>query len=100
MALGMTMVYRYPGSRRMHQLLQDTSGLPCWRAPWLALPAGFAHRGNDRRGQGDPPRTMRGFWDGCQASGTTPVRNRAHIHIQQLGRWLGCIASIPPLSVG
>lgn len=28
MALGMTMVYLYPGSRRMHPLLQYTSGFP------------------------------------------------------------------------
>ena len=81
----------------MHQLLQYTSGLPFWRAPWLALPAGFAQRRKARRGQGDPPRTMRRLLDICQASGTTPVRNRAHIHMEQLGRGLRRIASIPAL---
>src|SRR5438034_7660873 len=97
MALGITMVYLYHRSQRMHQLLQYTSGLPFWRAPWLALLAGFAQRRNDRRGQGDPPRTMRRLLDVLQAAGTTPVRNRAHLHIEQLGRGLRRIASIPAL---
>src|SRR2546430_17134381 len=97
MALGITMVYLYHRSQRMHQLLQYTSGLPFWRAPWLALPAGFAQRRKARRGQGDPPRTMRRLMDIYQASGTPPVRNRAHIHMEQLARGLRRIASIPAL---
>ena len=40
---------------------------------------------------------MRRLLDVLQASGTTPVRNRAHIHIEQLGRGLRRIASIPAL---
>src|SRR5215813_4058045 len=83
----------------MHQLLQYTSGLPFWRAPWLALPAGFAPCGDHRWSQEDPARTVWGFLDVVQPAGATPVCNGTHLDLEHLGCRLSRIASIPPWSI-
>ena len=68
--------------------------------PGFALAHGLPQGSYALRSQGDPAGAVRCVLDVFQLPCTTPVRNRTHIHIEQLCGGLGRIASIPSLPVG